>query len=66
MKKIHKNGIHYNGTHCVTKLSDIRLGLFATSPYPEGNWRTSWIMQLRQRNGKCKAPRGFGLNGTLL
>ena len=40
-------------------VSDIQRGLHETAATPCGNWRTSWIMQLRQRPGKCKVPRGF-------
>jgi len=42
------------------KLIDIEIGLHETSAKPVGNWRTSWIMQLKQRPGRCKVPRGFG------
>lgn len=43
-----------------SKVSDIQCGLYETSAHPVGNWRTSWIMQLRRNAGKCKVPRGFG------
>ncbi|MEZ9699109.1 hypothetical protein AB4455_12545 [Vibrio sp. 10N.261.46.E12] len=42
------------------KLKDVEIGLYETSATPVGNWRTSWIMQLRRRPGRCKVPRGFG------
>lgn len=36
------------------KVSDILCGLYETSTHPVGNWRTSWIVQLRRNAGKCK------------
>ncbi|MDF4421663.1 hypothetical protein [Vibrio parahaemolyticus] len=42
------------------KLNDIELALYSTSPRPYGNWRTSWLIQLKRKPGRCKVPRGFG------
>jgi hypothetical protein len=40
-------------------LNDVCQGIFETTPVICGNWRTSWVMQLKRNRGKCKLPRGF-------
>lgn len=40
-------------------LSDVTQGLVETSPKACGNWRKSWVMQLRRKPGTTKLPRGF-------
>lgn len=40
-------------------LNDVAQGIFETSPVICGNWRASWVMQLKRKRGKCKLPRGF-------
>jgi len=45
-----------------TELNDVMQGLFETSAEIKGNWKTSWVMQLRRKPGKCRLPRGFAAN----
>lgn len=40
-------------------LNDVSQGIFETSSVICGNWRTSWVMQLKRKRGTCKLPRGF-------
>lgn len=42
------------------KVSDLEAGIYESSHIPKGNYRTAWIMKLRQEPSKCKLPRGFG------
>jgi len=41
------------------RLNDVARGLIETSPEVCGNWRTSWVMQLRRKQGSTRLPRGF-------
>ncbi|WP_139339098.1 hypothetical protein [Marinobacter lutaoensis] len=45
----------------VTHLNDVTQGMVETSPKICGNWRKSWVMQLRRKPGSFTLPRGFRL-----
>jgi hypothetical protein len=40
-------------------LNDVAQGIYETSADIRGNWRTSWVMQLKRKRETCKLPRGF-------
>lgn len=42
----------------ITHLNDVAQGIFETNPTICGNWKKSWVMQLK-RKGTYKMPRGF-------
>lgn len=49
-----------NGNEIVRMiLTDVQIGFYETSPRIRGTWRTSWVMQLRRKPGRCRMPQGF-------